>query len=81
MDEEPSESFPTGVGVRQECVMLPWLFNIFMDECMREMKAVEFRCMTEDECNGLRMIDEYYSVYMRRKLKLNAGKNRLMVFE
>ena len=34
-----SESFPTGVGVRQGCVTSPWLFNIFMDGCMREMKA------------------------------------------
>ncbi len=27
------------VGVRQGCVMLPWLFNIFMDGCMGEMKC------------------------------------------
>ena len=30
VDGELSESFPIGVGVRQEYVMLPWLFNIFM---------------------------------------------------
>ncbi len=34
---EFSESFTVGVGVRQGCVMSPWLFNIFMDGCMREM--------------------------------------------
>ncbi len=34
-----SESFSVEVGVRQGCVMSPWLFNIFMDGCMREMKS------------------------------------------
>ncbi len=38
-DVELSDSFAIGVGVRQGCVMSPWLFNIFMDGCMREMKA------------------------------------------
>ena len=37
VDGELSECFP--VGVRQENVMSPWLFDIFMDGCMREMKA------------------------------------------
>ncbi len=36
---ELSESFAGGVGVRQGCVMSPWLFNIFMDGCIREVKA------------------------------------------
>ena len=39
MDRELSENFPIGIGVRQGCVMLQWLFNIFMDGFMREMKA------------------------------------------
>ncbi len=30
-----SESFAVEVGVRQGCVMSPWLFNIFMHGCMR----------------------------------------------
>ncbi len=34
-----SESFNTEVGVRQGCVMSPWLFNIYMDGCIREMKV------------------------------------------
>ncbi len=32
-------SFAVEVGVRQGCVMSPWMFNIFMDGCMREMKS------------------------------------------
>ena len=39
MDGELRESFPIGVEVRQGCVVSPWLFNIFMDGCMREMKG------------------------------------------
>ncbi len=44
---ELSESFNVAVGVRQGCVMSPWLFNIYMDECIREMKVrvcILFRC-------------------------------------
>ncbi len=36
---ELSESFKVEVGVRQGCVMSPWLFNIYMDECIREIKV------------------------------------------
>ncbi len=36
---ELSESFRVEVGVRQGCVMSPWLFNIYMDGCIREMKS------------------------------------------
>ncbi len=34
-----SVSFAVEVGVRQVCVVSPWLFNIFMDGCMKEMKC------------------------------------------
>ncbi len=34
-----SDCVAVGVGVRQGSVMSPWLFNIFMNGCMREMKA------------------------------------------
>ncbi len=37
---ETSEHFEIKVGLRQGCVMSPWLFNIYiMDDVMREMKA------------------------------------------
>ncbi len=36
---ELSESFNIEVGVRQGCVMSPWLLNIYMDGCIRDMKV------------------------------------------
>jgi hypothetical protein len=30
-----SEWFEVKQGVRQGCVMSPWLFNVFMDKCVR----------------------------------------------
>ncbi len=36
---EISESFSVEVGVRHGCMMSPWLFNIYMDVCIREMKV------------------------------------------
>ena len=32
-----SEWFPVNVGLRQGCVMSPWLFNVYMDDVVREM--------------------------------------------
>ncbi len=34
---ETSEHFEIKVGLRQGCVMSPWLFNIHMDGVMREV--------------------------------------------
>ncbi len=39
IDEKLSDSLAVGVGVRQGCVMSPWLFNVFMDGCMREIQT------------------------------------------
>ncbi len=36
---ETSEHFEIKVGLRQGCVMSPWLFNIYMDVVMREMEG------------------------------------------
>ena len=33
-----SESFDVTVGLRQGCVMSPWLFNVYMDGVVREVK-------------------------------------------
>ncbi len=100
---EIRESF--AVGVRQGCVMSPWLFNISMDGCMREIeekvrnKGAKLRLNGEDwsvvtclfaddtvllaECEEdlQRVVNEFYNVYKRRKLKVNAGKSKVMAFE
>ena len=34
-----SEWFPVNVGLRQGCVMSPWLFNVFMNGVDREMNV------------------------------------------
>ncbi len=93
-------SFAAEVGVRQECVMSPWLFDIFVDGCMREMKSKVVNVGSKLRLNGevwsvvtclfadytvllaesegdlLRVVNEFYSVCKRRKLKTNAGKSK-----
>ena len=34
-----SEWFPVNVGLRQGCVMSPWLFNAYMDGVVREVNV------------------------------------------
>ena len=33
-----SEQFRIGSGVRQKCIMSPWLFNVYVDGVMTEVK-------------------------------------------
>ena len=39
MDE--SEWFPVNVGLREGCVMSPWLFNVYIDGVVREVNVWE----------------------------------------
>ena len=39
-----SEWFPVNVGLRQGCVMSPWLFNVYMDRVGCLGKAGTFEC-------------------------------------
>ena len=34
-----SEWFQVNVGLRQGCVMSPWLFNVYMDDVVREVNV------------------------------------------
>ena len=34
-----SEWFPVNVGLRQGCVMSPWLLNVYMDDVVREVNV------------------------------------------
>ncbi|GBP53008.1 hypothetical protein EVAR_80969_1 [Eumeta japonica] len=45
-EKSAMQSTPITKGVRQECVASPWLFNLFMDSCLIDLK--EYEC-------GLRM--------------------------
>ena len=36
---DASEWIPVNVGLRQGCVMSPWLFNVFMDGVVREVNV------------------------------------------
>ncbi len=45
-------SFAVEVGVRQGCVMSSWLFNIFIDGCMREMKCKAVNAGAKLRLNG-----------------------------
>ncbi len=85
--------------------MSPWLFNIFMDGCMKEMKckvgntganlrlkgevwsvvtclfADDTVLLAESEGDLQRVVNAFYSKCKRRKLKVNAGKSKVMVIE
>ena len=37
-----SEWFPVNVGLRQGCVMSPWLFNVYMDVVVQEVNVRVF---------------------------------------
>ncbi len=91
--------------VRQGCVMSPFLFNIYMDGCIRDMKvgvqdlgarlnvrgmeqplvpdlyADDTVLLAESEGMLLRIVDEFDRVCKRRKLKVNSGKSKVIVFE
>ncbi len=99
-----TERVKVEVGVRQGCVLSPWLFSIYMDGCIREMKVIvldlgarlnvrgveqslvaglyadDTVLLVESEGMLQRIVDEFDRVCKRRKLKVNSGKSKVMVF-
>ena len=39
LGNEVSDWFPVRVGLRQGCVMSPWLFNLYIDGVVREVNT------------------------------------------
>ena len=39
VENDASEWFPVNVGLRQGCVMSPWLFNVYMDGVVRPVNV------------------------------------------
>ena len=89
------EQFRTDSGVRQGCIISLWLFNVYMDAVMKDMKMGMGRrgesgdylvsCIKvnwlcgELEENLRAMVGWFVDVSTRRGLKVNAGKSKVMV--
>ena len=58
---EVIEWFPVKVGLRQGCVMLPWLFNLYIDGVVREVNA---RVLGR----GLKLVDGNYNEWELNQL-------------
>ena len=100
---EFSEWFSVNVVVRQGCVMSPWLFNLYMDGVVREVRArtlgrgaqlvgtdeekwevsqlllADDTVLVADSKKKLeRLVEEFGRVCMRKKLKVNVAKIKVM---
>ena len=82
-----SERFRIYSEVRKGCIMFLWLFNVYMDEVMkkvkmgmgrREMIFMEDVVSRRSEYLGA-IVGLFVEVCRRTGLKLNSGKNKVMV--
>ncbi len=77
-----SEGFSVEVGVRQGCVMSPWLFNIYRDGYIREKKVgirelgarLNVRSVEQPLMAGLYADDTVLSVESERMLQRIVGE-------
>ena len=81
---EVSEWFPVRVGLRQGCVMSPWLFNLYIDGVVREVNArvlgrgLKLVDGNDNEWELCQLVTEFGRVCERRKLRVNVGKSKVM---
>ena len=52
-----SEWFPATVGLRQARLITPWLFNVYMDGVVREVKVSVWQRTGAAECEWWRVSD------------------------
>ena len=89
-----SKWFGVEVGLRQGCVMLPWLFNMYMDGVVKGMAKrigddwpmvnqplyADVAVIIADSAENLKdLLVEFIAACKKRNLKLNTGKIRVMV--
>ncbi len=54
-----NEHFEIKVGLRQGCVMSPWLFSIYMDGVMRHvLKGLTITTMYRGGTGGVKVVEE-----------------------
>ena len=82
--------FPITQGVRQGCVMLPWLFNVFMDGIMRETMeklqgGVQLTTtnvqliLSADDIVMVTNLGEMKKVMDKWGMKMHLGKTKVMM--
>ncbi|GBP20549.1 hypothetical protein EVAR_78928_1 [Eumeta japonica] len=62
-------------GVRQACVASPWLFNLFMDICLYDLK--EYVILAPSACGLQEMVNKMNDSFKKRGMKANVGKTKL----
>ncbi|GBP06518.1 hypothetical protein EVAR_4635_1 [Eumeta japonica] len=59
-------------GVRQGCVACPWLFILFVDSCLYDLRSA---------CGLQEMVNKMNDSVKKRSMKVNFGKTKVTVFE
>ena len=62
-----SGGFRINSGVRQGCIMSPWLFNIYMDAVMKEVKMGMGRRKESGDCLASCIQMTWFCVVSRRR--------------
>ena len=62
-----NECFRINNGVRQGCIMFPWLFNVYIDAVMKEVKMGIGRREESRDCLASCMQMTWFCVVSRRK--------------